>query len=177
MLTVLSVMLTVTCLQAQEKPNVVVIIVDDLGYADMSFLPQAPADVKHYKAQGFDRLAATGTYFENAYATSPDLQSIACRDLVPINSVGAVLYGDGDLPNKVTLQEMLSSNGYATAKYGKTHLSEAGEKVPTLHGFDEYLGFMHITLGIISVSVRKMLMLIKRKKGLKILVVRSLVHW
>ena len=71
MLTVLSVMLTVTWLQAQEKPNVVVIIVDDLGYADMSFLPQAPADVKRYKTPGFDRLAATGTYFENAYATSP----------------------------------------------------------------------------------------------------------
>jgi arylsulfatase A-like enzyme len=70
-LPVLTVMLTVTSLQAQDKPNVVVIIVDDLGYADMSFLPQAPTDIKHYKTPGFDRLFATGTYFENAYSTSP----------------------------------------------------------------------------------------------------------
>lgn len=126
MLPLIIVMLTVTSLQAQEKPNIVVIIVDDLGYADMSFLPQAPADVKHYKTPGFDRLAATGIYFENAYATSPICSPSRAGILTGSYQQrwGNYWYGDGDLPNnKVTLPSMLSSNGYATAKYGKTHLS------------------------------------------------------
>ena len=49
-------------------PNIVVIVADDLGYADMSFLPQAPDDVS---TPAIDRLAGMGTYFGNAYSTSP----------------------------------------------------------------------------------------------------------
>ena len=70
MLLVLILMLTVTSLQAQEKPNVVVIIVSYLGYAYMSFLPQAPADVKRYKTPDLTGLPPQGPT-ENAYATSP----------------------------------------------------------------------------------------------------------
>ena len=169
MLPLITVMLTVTSLQAQEKPNVVVIIVDDLGYADMSFLPQAPADVKRYKTPGFDRLAATGTYFENAYATSPICSPSRAGILTGSYQQrwGNYWYGDGDLPNnKVILPAMLSSNGYATAKYGKTHLSGWEKKVPTMHGFDEYLGFMHHTWDYIRLS-EKDVDAYKKKKGFK----------
>ena len=55
---------------APSKPNVIVSIADDLGYADLGFLPQAPADVKKYGTPGIDRLAKTGTYFSNAYGAS-----------------------------------------------------------------------------------------------------------
>ena len=58
---------------------------------------------------------------------------------------------------------MLSSNGYATAKYGKNHLSGWEKKVPTMHGLMN-TSVSCITLGIISVSVRKMLMLMKEKR-------------
>ncbi len=106
--------LTVTSLQAQKKPNVVVIIVDDLGYADMSFLTQAPADIKHYKTPGFDRLFATGTYFENACASSPICSPSRAGTLTGSYQQrwGNYWYGDAKSPNnKVTLPEMLSSNG------------------------------------------------------------------
>ena len=46
---------------AARQPNVVIIIADDLGYADMAFLPQAPPDVKKFGTPGFDRLARSGT--------------------------------------------------------------------------------------------------------------------
>ena len=52
---------------ASSRPNIVVIVADDLGYADMAFLPQAPDDVKHFGTPGFDRLAKSGTYFANGY--------------------------------------------------------------------------------------------------------------
>jgi len=53
---------------AAEAPNIIVIVADDLGYADMSFLPQSPGDVH---TPGIDRLAKMGGYFTNAYATAP----------------------------------------------------------------------------------------------------------
>ena len=51
-----------------EKPNILLFVVDDLGYADMSFVPFAAKDVQ---TPGIDRIAAKGTYFSNAYATAP----------------------------------------------------------------------------------------------------------
>ena len=61
---------------------------------------------------------------------------------------------------------MLSSNGYATAKYGKTHLSGWEKKVPTMHGFDEYL-VSCITLGLYPSQSEKDVDAYERKKSLK----------
>ena len=52
----------------QDKPNILLIIADDLGYGDMSFLPFSPGDVH---TPHLDQIALKGTYFSNAYATSP----------------------------------------------------------------------------------------------------------
>ncbi len=54
-----------------RKPNVVVIMADDLGYADLAHLKQAPDDVKRFGTPNLDRLAASGVSFADAYATSP----------------------------------------------------------------------------------------------------------
>ena len=53
---------------AREKPNIVLIVIDDLGYADMGFLPNAAPDVK---TPNLDRLATQSAFFSRAYATSP----------------------------------------------------------------------------------------------------------
>ncbi|MDZ8119330.1 sulfatase family protein [Pontiella agarivorans] len=137
-------------------PNVVVIIADDLGYADMAFLPDAPADVKHYGTPGFDRLAASGTYFRNAYAAGP-ICSVSRAGLLtgcyPYRW-GNYYFGQGQLPEEIqTLPEALHQAGYATAKVGKTHLDGWGQKAfPSLHGFEEYLGFFGGTWDYIRLS-------------------------
>ncbi len=131
-----------------KKPNVIVMIADDLGYADLAFLPQAPADVKRLGTPGFDRLAKTGTYFSNAYGTSP-ICSPSRAGLITgrfQQRWGNYWYGEGGLPQKeVTIPEVLKKAGFYTAKYGKTHLNGGPKEFPTLHGFDEYLGFMNHT--------------------------------
>ncbi|MBF0198240.1 MAG: sulfatase-like hydrolase/transferase, partial [Planctomycetes bacterium] len=140
-----------------EKPNIVVIIADDLGYADMSFLPQAPADVKHFKTPGLDRLAATGTYFQNAYGTSP-ICSPSREGMITgryQQRWGSYWYSEGGLPqNERTLPESLSAAGYATAKFGKNHFNGGPKVFPTLHGFDKYLGFNNHTWDYIRLSAK-----------------------
>ncbi|MEO0413556.1 MAG: sulfatase-like hydrolase/transferase, partial [Verrucomicrobiota bacterium] len=144
-----------TAVDAQDKPNVIVIIADDLGYADLAFLPQAPADVKALGTPGFDRLAATGTYFANAYGTSP-ICSPSRAGLITgryQQRWGNYWYNEGGLPqNELTIPEAFKTAGYTTAKYGKTHLNGGPKEFPTLHGFDEYLGFMNHTWDFIRLS-------------------------
>ncbi len=138
-----------------SRPNVIVIIADDLGYADMSFLPQAPADVKRFGTPGLDRLAATGTYFTNAYATSPICSPSRVGLLTGRYQQrwGNYWYSEGGLPqNEVTIPEALHAAGYATAKYGKTHVNGGPKVCPTEHGFDEYLGFLMHTWDYIRLS-------------------------
>jgi arylsulfatase A-like enzyme len=141
----------------KQKPNIVVIIADDLGYADMSFLPQAPADVKKFGTPALDQLAKTGVYFENAYAASP----ICSPSRVGLitgryqQRWGNYWYGQGGLPLKeLTIPEALKKQGYVCAKYGKTHLNGGPKEFPTLHGFDEFLGFMHHTWDYIRLSAK-----------------------
>ena len=130
---------------ATSRPNVVVIVADDLGYADMSFLPQAPDDVKHFGTPGFDRLAKTGTYFANGYATSA-ICSPSRTGLITgryQQRWGNYSYGEGGLdPRELTIPEKLNDLGYATSKVGKTHMNSGPKTYPaTLHGFEEFLGF------------------------------------
>ena len=127
----------------KTRPNVIVIIADDLGFADMAFLPQAPADVKKFKTPGFDALAKTGTYFSNAYATSP-ICSTSRAGLITgryQQRWGAFWYASANLPNtETTLPEVLGKQGYTTFKIGKNHMK--GQKDhPCSHGFDAWLGF------------------------------------
>ena len=144
---------SVFCLE--NRPNIVVIIADDLGYADMSFLPQGPADVKKFGTPGFAKLAKTGTYFKNAYATSP-ICSPSRAGLISgryQQRWGNYSYNEGGLPaNELTIPEALLKLGYKTAKFGKTHLNGGPKKYPSQHGFQEYLGFMFHTWDYIRLS-------------------------
>ena len=151
------------------QPNVVIIIADDLGYADMAFLPQTPADVNKVGTPGFDRLARSGTYFTNAYGSSP-ICSPSRAGLITgryQQRWGNYWYGQGGLPQQeVTIPEALSAAGYVTAKFGKTHLNGGPKEFPTEHGFDRFLGFMHHTWDYIRLS-QKDVDAYKARKGFK----------
>ena len=148
-------LITACTADKQDPPNFVIIIADDLGYADMSFLPHSPADVKSYGTPGFDRLAATGTYFTNAYSTSP-ICSPSRTGMITgryQQRWGNYWYNEGGLPqDELTLPELLHSAGYTTAKYGKTHLNGGPKEAPTMHGFEKFLGFIMHTWDYIRLS-------------------------
>ena len=140
---------------ADQKPNAIVIIADDLGYADMAFLDQAPEDVKKFGTPGFDKLAKTGLYFKNAYGTSPICSPSRAGMITGRYQQrwGNYSYNEGGLPlNEITIPEALLKLGYKTAKFGKTHLNGGPKKYPSLHGFEESLGFMFHTWDYIRLS-------------------------
>jgi arylsulfatase B len=143
---------TATANADASKPNLVVIVADDLGYADLSFLPQSPADVQ---TPNIDRLAKLGTYFSDAYATAP-ICSPSRAGLITgryQQRWGNFWYGQGGLPaSELTIPKALKPLGYHTQKIGKTHLNGGEAEHPLDHGFDESLGFIHHTWDYIRLS-------------------------
>ncbi|GAB5560485.1 MAG: sulfatase-like hydrolase/transferase [Synoicihabitans sp.] len=126
-----------------EKPNVIVIVTDDIGYGDVGFHDIVADGVV---TPNLDRLASSGVVFEEAYAASP-ICSNSRLALVTgryAQRWGAYYYGDGGLPSdETTIAEMMREAGYRTMKVGKTHLNGGPKEDPMKHGFDHYLGFTH----------------------------------
>ncbi len=124
------------------KPNVVVIRVDDLGYADLGFLPYAPTDVKTVGTPFMDNIAKKGTYFTNAYATAPICSPSRAGFIAGKYQQrwGNYWYNEGGLPaDQKTIPQALKELGYAKKKIGKTHLNGGPVEYPTDHGFDDNL--------------------------------------
>lgn len=129
-----------------EQPNILVIITDDQGYADLSAYEHAAEDIK---TPNMDRLARDGILFTQAYVTAPVCSpsragwNTGCYQQRWDPKAG---WGPG-LPQDVeTIAEYLKAAGYVTGKVGKNdygtgyHSMEPRE-YPLNHGFDEFLGF------------------------------------
>ncbi len=150
---------------AAERPNVLIIMADDLGYADLSFLPQSPKDVD---TPSIDKLASEGTYFSNAYATAPICSPSRCGMITGRYQQrwGNYWYGQGGLPNEeTTLPQALNELGYFSQKIGKTHLNGGPAEHPLDHGFAEFLGFMHHSWDYIRLSDKDLAAYKKRAEG------------
>lgn len=120
------------------KPNVVVILFDDLGLHDLGFL--GAADLK---TPNIDRLATGGTRFTNWYSNAPvcaPARSALMTGRCPIRA-GVGQNGHPLPASEKTIAALLKGAGYATALTGKWHLGGTPDTVPNAHGFDYFYGF------------------------------------
>lgn len=133
---------------AEQKPNFIVIFVDDLGYNDI-----APYGSELHRTPNLDRMAKEGRQFSDFYVTSgvctPSRSSLmtGCypkRIGLHQNDKGQWVLFPGNNrglnPEEITLPEILKEQGYATGIIGKWHLGDQREFFPLQHGFDSYYG-------------------------------------
>src|SRR5688572_3564314 len=127
---------------AERLPNVILIVADDMGYADMS-----GQGARGFKTPHLDRMAAEGTRFTSFYVAQAVCTASRAALLTGCypNRVG--LQGalnhtsrDGLHPDEWLLPEMFKERGYATAGFGKWHLGTRAKFHPQRNGFDEWLG-------------------------------------
>ena len=133
--------------QAQRPPNVVVVMMDDLGYGDLG--SYGGSDVR---TPNIDRLAREGVRLTDAYASGPVCTPtraalISGRYPQRVGLEWALTISPADrelgLPALgASLPALLKANGYATALVGKWHLGWKPEFGPNAHGFDEFYGFL-----------------------------------
>jgi len=132
---------------ADGKPNILVILVDDLGYGDLSSYGAKDLQTPH-----IDALVAGGMRFDNFYANCPvcsptraSLLTGRYPDLVGVPGVirTHLMSNWGYLdPRAVTLPQMLKRAGYHTGIIGKWHLGLASPNKPNERGFDHFHGFL-----------------------------------
>lgn len=129
-----------------EKPNVVVIFCDDLGYGDLGCYGHPTIVTPH-----LDRMAAEGTRLTEFYVAAPvctPSRAALITGRLPQRSGMCsdnrrVLFPEsaGGLPaDEITIAEKMKEAGYATGMFGKWHLGHLPPYLPTEHGFDEYFG-------------------------------------
>ncbi|MFC3879626.1 sulfatase [Algoriphagus namhaensis] len=136
-------LLSMSFAPAQQKPNVIILFADDMGYGDVGINGHPTIRTPH-----LDRMAMEGMRWTNFYSTSPACTASRYGLLTgryPERSgFGWVLNPDsprGIHPKEETLAELLKAQGYRTAMYGKWHLGTTNQEfLPLQNGFDEYLG-------------------------------------
>jgi arylsulfatase A len=123
-----------------DGPNVLLILVDDMGYGDAS-----GAGNTYLKTPHLDELASKSVAFKYFYVSpvcAPTRASLLTGRYHQEVNVRSVTNGFETMdPEAVTLAEILKTAGYRTAIFGKWHLGEYYPSVPNAQGFDEYLGF------------------------------------
>ena len=131
---------------AQDRPNILVMWGDDIGYWNISAYNQG---MMGYRTPNIDRIASAGMLFTDAYgeqsctagrSTFITGQSGFRTGLLKVGLPGADL---GLQAEDVTLAELLKPLGYATGQFGKNHLGDLDEHLPTNHGFDEFYGSLY----------------------------------
>lgn len=138
----IGVIFTSLTLPTTQSPNIVLILMDDMGYGDVGCYGAV-----QYQTPNIDKLAAEGIRFTNFLAAQPVCTASRAALLTGcypnrIGMTGAMLPSSktGLSTQETTLAEMFKSRGYATAIYGKWHLGDHKAFLPLQHGFDEYLG-------------------------------------
>lgn len=126
----------------QRPPNFVVILMDDMGYADIGAF-----GAKGYTTPNLDRMAREGMRLTNFYAAQAVCTASRAALLTGcysnrVSLTGALFPNSASGVNaaEMTLAEILKTRGYTTGIFGKWHLGDRPQFLPTRHGFDEYFG-------------------------------------
>ena len=131
---------------ATARPNILVIFGDDVGWANLSLYNPG---VMGYATPNIDRIGREGAMFTDHYAQPSCTAGRAAfiTGQYPIRSGMTTVGLPGDtLGIKAatpTLAEVLKPQGYATGQFGKNHLGDRNERLPTVHGFDEFYGNLY----------------------------------
>ena len=131
---------------AQGKPNILVIWGDDIGYWNVSAYNQG---MMGYKTPNIDRIAKEGALFTDWYGQQSCTagraafitgQSPFRTGLLKVGLPGAK---EGLQKEDPTIADLLKAKGYVTGQFGKNHLGDRDEHLPTAHGFDEFFGSLY----------------------------------
>jgi len=129
-----------------KKPNIVIIWGDDIGQSDISAYSMG---LMGFHTPNIDRIAKEGMIFTDYYAEQSCTagrasfitgQSGLRTGMTKVGLPGATLGLQKEDP---TIAELLKAQGYATGQFGKNHLGDRNEYLPTVHGFDEFYGNLY----------------------------------
>ena len=132
--------------KSSKQPNILVIWGDDIGYWNLSCYSRG---MMGYQTPNIDRIANEGMLFTDCYAEQSCTagraafimgQSVFRSGLSKVGLPGATAGMRAEDP---TIAELLKPHGYATAQFGKNHLGDRDEHLPTMHGFDEFFGNLY----------------------------------
>src|SRR5437773_3765025 len=131
---------------AQKKPNIVVIMGDDIGWFNIGAYHRG---MMAGRTPNLDKLAKEGMLFTDYYAEASCTAGRAAfitgelpirTGLTTVGQAGAKV----GLPAEAcTIATALKDMGYATGQFGKNHLGDKNEFLPTVHGFDEFFGYLY----------------------------------
>src|SRR5262245_28641460 len=128
------------------KPNILILWGDDIGIWNISHFSRGSMG---YHTPNIDRIAAEGVTFTDYYAQQSCTAGRACfitgqnpirTGLTKVGMPGATV---GLQPEDPTIAELLKPLGYTTGQFGKNHLGDRNEFLPTVHGFDEFFGNLY----------------------------------
>ena len=131
---------------APATPNILVIMADDIGYWNISAYNRGQMG---YRTPNIDRIANEGAIFTDYYGQQSCTagraafitgQSPMRTGLLKVGLPGAK---EGLSDKDPTLAELLKPQGYATGQFGKNHVGDRNEFLPTVHGFDEFFGNLY----------------------------------
>ena len=128
------------------KPNIVIIWGDDIGQTNISAYSMG---VMGYKTPNIDRVAKAGVMFTDYYAEQSCTAGRAsfitgqCGLRTGLTKVGLPGATVGLQKEDPTIAELLKGQGYSTGQFGKNHLGDRDEFLPTMHGFDEFYGSLY----------------------------------
>ena len=132
--------------QTQQKPNIIFIMGDDIGWSNIGVYNQG---IMSGRTPNLDRLANQGMRFTDYYAEASCTAGRANfitgelpirTGLTTVGQAGSPLGMPDEAP---TIATVLKSMGYATGQFGKNHLGDLNKFLPTVHGFDEFYGYLY----------------------------------